>query len=280
MYAAEIALFWAALPGYIAGSVAYMYYLAFRKSFVLTLAAVVVPTAWVLHLSSLVTRGVAAGHFPFSGAYEFLSVFAWGVVGIYLFIQRSSHLPALGAFVLPLAWLLMGVAWVNYGSPVELRPELRSSWFVVHVTVAFLAYAAFAVAFGVAVMYLIQERNLKRKVTGSLLRRLPPLEVLDHLSYRSVIFGFPLLTLALISGMIWAEQAWGTYWIWDPKLTAAVVTWVIFAAYLHAHVIAGWQGRRAAWLAAIGFVAALLTFGLSFIVGPHGTEGLRTIIGG
>ena len=147
--------------------------------------------------------------------------------------------------------------------PAERRPlpeYFSSGWLGVHTTLAFLADASFAIAFCIAMMYIIQERQLKHKNPGGFYRRLPPLDVLDELSYRSIVIGFPLLTLAMITGAIWADSAWGTYWGWEPKEIWSLITWLIYASYLHARLVAGWRGRKAAYLAVIGFLIVLFTF--------------------
>jgi cytochrome c-type biogenesis protein CcsB len=126
--------------------------------------------------------------------------------------------------------------------------------------VAFLGYAAFAVAFGAAIMYLIQEHFLKRKKLGAMYQKLPSLDKLDDINYRCLTFGFPLLTLAIISGAIWAETAWGTYWSWDPKETWSLITWFVYAALLHGRLTTGWRGKKAAILAIVGFFVLLFTF--------------------
>ena len=148
-----------------------------------------------------------------------------------------------------------------YPSTVPLLPPaLKSRWLFIHSTLAFISYAMFAVAFGAAIMYLIQQHFLKKKRLGPLYQKLPSLDVLDEINYRCMTFGFPLLTIAIITGAIWAETAWGTYWSWDPKETWSLITWFIYAALLHGRLTTGWRGRRAAVLSIIGFFVLLFTF--------------------
>jgi cytochrome c-type biogenesis protein CcsB len=125
---------------------------------------------------------------------------------------------------------------------------------------AFLGYAAFAVSFGASIMYLIQSHFLKKRRLGAMFQKLPPLDMLDEISYRCLTFGFPLLTFAIISGAIWAESAWGTYWSWDPKETWSLITWFVYAALLHGRLTTGWRGRKAALLSICGFLIMLFTF--------------------
>jgi cytochrome c-type biogenesis protein CcsB len=155
---------------------------------------------------------------------------------------------------------MLMVASSVYPSAVPLLPPaLKSRWLFVHSTLAFISYAMFAVAFGAAIMYLIQQHFLKRKRLGPLYQKLPSLDVLDEINYRCLTFGFPLLTIAIITGAIWAETAWGTYWSWDPKETWSLITWFIYAALLHGRLTTGWRGRRAAVLSIIGFFVLLFT---------------------
>jgi cytochrome c-type biogenesis protein CcsB len=135
-----------------------------------------------------------------------------------------------------------------------------SNWLFVHSTLAFISYATFAVAFGASIMYLIQEHFLKKKRLGPLYQKLPSLDILDEINYRCLTFGFPLLTVAIITGAIWAETAWGTYWSWDPKETWSLITWFIYAALLHGRLTTGWRGRRAALFSIVGFIVLLFTF--------------------
>jgi cytochrome c-type biogenesis protein CcsB len=138
-------------------------------------------------------------------------------------------------------------------------PALKSNWLLIHVVTAFLGYAAFALAFGTAILYLLQERRPRAS--------LPPLPLLDSLIYRTTVLGFLLLTLGIATGAVWAETAWGRYWSWDPKETWSLITWFIYAALLHARQLKGWHGHRIAWLAVLGFMAVLFTyFGVSFLL--------------
>ncbi|MBM4295905.1 MAG: c-type cytochrome biogenesis protein CcsB, partial [Deltaproteobacteria bacterium] len=140
-----------------------------------------------------------------------------------------------------------------------LMPALKSNWLLIHVVTCFLGYAAFTVGFGTALLYLKQSR----RPTASL----PPVSTLDHLIYQATIIGFLFLTLGILTGAVWAESAWGRYWSWDPKETWSLITWFVYATLLHARLVKGWQGRRIAWLAVLGFGAVLFTyFGVSFLL--------------
>jgi cytochrome c-type biogenesis protein CcsB len=203
-------------------------------------------------------------HAPLSNFYESLVVFSWCLPLLGLVAFRRYLQGYLGALISLLAVLLLAYASLGVDATIKpLMPALKSNWLLVHVMTAFLGYAAFAVAFGSGVLYLVQERKPRAS--------LPPLPLLDNLMYRATMLGFLLLTLGILTGAVWAESAWGRYWSWDPKETWSLITWLIYATLLHARLLKGWQGRRIAWLAVLGFVAVLFTyFGVSFLLsGMH-----------
>ncbi len=224
--------------------------------------------AFAFLAASLVFRTIAVGHGPFSNMYEFSVSFAWGAIGVYLYFERRYHLRTLGLVVLPIAIALLVYATTIPANADPLVPALQNNLLLtVHVATAIVAYGSFSVAFGAALMYLIQPE------TGR--RGLPRPAILDEISYRAVVIGFPFLTLVIVLGALWAEVAWGRYWGWDPKETASLVTWLIYGAYLHARVVRAWHGRRAAWLLVVGFGATLFTyFGNYFFQGLHSYAGL------
>ena len=219
--------------------------------------------------ASLVFRTIAVGHGPFANMYEFSVAFAWGVLAAYLYFERRYHQRVLGLVALPVTLGLMLYATTIPSTSDPLVPALQNNLLLTtHVAVAIVAYGAFAVAFAAAVLYLIASK------TGT--TRLPRLELLDEISYRAVVIGFPFLTLTVVLGAVWANVAWGSYWSWDPKETASLVTWLIYGAYLHARVVRGWRGDRAAWLLVLGFGATLFTyFGNLFFGGLHSYSGLN-----
>nr|MDA8414340.1 c-type cytochrome biogenesis protein CcsB [Desulfobacteraceae bacterium] len=198
------------------------------------------------------TLGV--GHAPLSNLYESVVFFSWTIVLIYGLLDLKYKYRVIGAFVMPFA--LLGMAWAQMGmdSGIEpLVPALQSNWLLYHVITCFLGYAAFAVACGISIMYLIRESHerLAHAKEESIIATFPTSRVLDNLNYRAIMTGFPLLTLGIITGAAWANYAWGTYWSWDPKETWSLIVWFIYAAFLHARITKGWGGRRAAWLSII-----------------------------
>jgi len=161
---------------------------------------------------------------------------------------------------MPIVFVLMLSSSVFPREIKELSPVLQSSWFGIHISLAFLGDAAFAMAAGIGLMYLMQEHFVKSKHLGDLFHRLPSLQILDEINYRLISLGFPLLTLAIITGALWAQNAWGSYWRWDPKEVWSLITWFIYALVLHVRLTKGWRGKRAAILSIIGFCAVLFTF--------------------
>ena len=219
-------------------------------------------TAW------LVFRTLATGHGPFANMYEFSVAFAWGILGAYYWFERGYRQRILGLIALPLTIGLMLYATTVPASIEPLVPALQNNLLLtVHVAVAIVAYGSFSIAFGAALLFLAQPNGGRWG--------LPKPSVLDEISYKAVVIGFPFLTSVIVLGAIWADVAWGSYWSWDPKETASLVTWLIYGAYLHARVVRGWTGRRAAVLLLFGFAATLFTyFGNLFFGGAHSYSGL------
>jgi cytochrome c-type biogenesis protein CcsB len=212
---------------------------------------------------SLVFRAIATGHGPFASQYEFAVAFGWGMLAAYVYFEHRYHVRTIGLLVLPVAGSLLLYAMTVGDTAIPLVPALQNNLLLtIHVALAIIAYGAFSVAGACGVLYLIQPDEGKAS--------LPKPAKLDEISYRAIIIGFPLLTMVVILGAVWADVAWGSYWSWDPKETASLLTWLVYGAYLHARVVRGWQGRRAAWLLMLGFACVLFTFfGNLFFGGLH-----------
>ncbi|MBX6423686.1 c-type cytochrome biogenesis protein CcsB [Thermosulfurimonas sp. F29] len=216
---------------------------------------------FAVHTLSLVLRLKALKAPPVTSFHEATSFLAWSVVGVYFFLSyRGPKVYTLGTFLAPVVLFLMIVSAVSPATLLPLPPPLRSFWLPIHAVISLLSYAFFLVAAVAGLMYLLQERQVKRKTLGGIFRRLPPLESLDRLNEVCLKYGFPLLTLGIITGALWAEKAWGTYWSWDPKETWSLILWLIYAALLHERLIVGWRGRRAAFMALLGFVVWIISF--------------------
>ncbi len=245
---------------YLAGALAYSAYIISLKEFLSKTAMTAVLVGFASHTLALIARYAEAGHTPVTNLYESLSFFSWMIVGVLLIANLKYKIRVLGAFLSPIAAVLMLFAYALPKEIVPLAPVLKSFWHPFHVIFAFMGDAIFAMAFCCGVMYLVQERQLKAKRIGAITKRLPSLKVLDDLNYQSLTYGFPLLTLGIITGAIWAEYAWGRYWNWDPKETWSLITWLLYAALLHQRLTVGWRGRKAAIMAIVGFLAVLFTF--------------------
>lgn len=228
--------------------------------------------AVVCHAGAIAARSLSGGYFAVTNSSEALSFFACLTAGLGLLVQWRLPVSILGAIVSPLGFILTLGVHVFYTQARALPPTLHSAWLPVHVTAAFLGYAVFVVAFSASLVYLVQEKRLKQKKASAFLRRLPSLEMLDYLNYRSLAWGFLLLTLGLLSGAVWAEYAWGHVWIWEPRLVLSVLTWVLYALLLH-YRSAGWRGRRAATLTIACFAVLVVSFvGVQLFPGRHGGQ--------
>ena len=245
---------------YLLGALGYSAYIIFLKDFLSKSAITAVLVGFASHTLALIVRYAEAGHTPVTNLHESLSFFAWMIIGVLLIASLKYKIKVLGAFLSPVALILMLFAYALPKEIVPLAPVLKSFWHPFHVIFAFMGNAIFALAFCCGLMYLIQEHQLKAKKIGAITRRLPSLKVLDDLNYQSLTYGFPLLTLGIITGAIWAEYAWGRYWNWDPKETWSLITWLLYAALLHQRLTVGWRGRKAAIMAIAGFSAVLFTF--------------------
>jgi cytochrome c-type biogenesis protein CcsB len=235
------------------------------------------------HLVAVITRGFAAHRAPWGNMYEFVTALTCIAAIFFVYVMIRYRAWALGIWVMGAVVLALGLAeTVIYTAAGPLVPALQSYWLSIHVTAMTLATGIFFVAAVVGVLYLVVDRYRARvaagKATGGngLLDRIPSIEQLDKLTYRTVIFGFPVWTFGVIAGAIWADEAWGRYWGWDPVETWAFITWVLYAAYLHARATGGWRGRRAHYIQLLGFISlAVNIFVIQvFITGMHSYAGV------
>ncbi len=234
--------------------------LATRRGRLFAHAVAAVSIGAVFHFVSIVESGVEAAHFPATNFHESASLLAFAVTCAYLLAHWRYRFEALGLFVFPLIFMLTLSAAVSTSERL-VNPVLRSGWIYLHVLLLFFGYAALFVTFAAGLMYLLQERQLKSRKPRGLFHRLPPLEGLDNLGHKTLALGFPFMTLGIISGAIIAAAEWGTRWPLDPKMVLAFVTWLIYLGLIFTRWTAGWRGRRAAYFAIAGFVAAVITWG-------------------
>ena len=270
MFQAENILFTAAMAGYFGTMILYFCFAALRKEQPAKIAFWVQCGALVLHTAALVVRGIAAGRLPLTNQYEFAACFAWALCLVSLLFIRKYNFRMLGVFAMPVVFLIMGYAALQSRDIKPLMPALQSGWLAFHVLTAILSYGSFGVSFALGAIFLIRGRMKVQKESFAE-RHIPSPEKLDLIGYRSVCLGLLFLTLTILTGALWAEKAWGSYWNWDPKETWSLVTWIIYAVYLHLRLRRGWKGKAAAVFAVIGFVCVIFTYiGVNtFLPGVH-----------
>jgi cytochrome c-type biogenesis protein CcsB len=235
------------------------------------------------HTTAVITRGLAVHRAPWGNMYEFVTALTCVAVLFFLFVMIRYQAWTLGVFVMSAIVVTLGLAeTLIYTAPGDLVPALQSYWLDIHVTAMTLATGIFFVAAVLGFVYLWIDRYNRRVAAGQaapghgIVRRLPSIEQIDRLTYRTVVFGFPVWTFGVIAGAIWADQAWGRYWGWDPVETWAFITWVLYAAFLHARATAGWRGRRAHYVQLLGFTSLIFNILVVqvFIAGLHSYSGV------
>ncbi len=253
-----------------------LYYIA-KKDVLNTIGDVILIVASISQGGAIVIRWIESyrmgwGHIPLTNFYESLIFFSFVLAIIYILFRFWGRLKFLGAFMTPP--ILLTLAYASLSPDIDrgikpLIPALQSNWLTVHVMTCFLSYAIFAFSFVVSILYIVKKDKGKGSVKKSAKKPeiLPPKDTLDELTYRGILVGMPLLTIGIITGSAWAHYAWGSYWSWDPKETWSLITWIIYAAFLHMRLINGWRGRKTAIFSIVGFAAVLFTFlGVNFII--------------
>ena len=248
----------------------FIVYIIRQEKWVFTLSYWILAAGFAFLTVFLGYRYYLLGTAPVLDFKSALSFFSWSIILAYLIFQFKFRLMVLGSFVAPFAAFLMIVSstlpWVQ--GPV--KPLFKSIWLTVHVVTIFMGDALFAITFLAAVMYLIQERQIKKKKLGSFFKRLPSLATLDTINYYALIYGFPFLTVGMITGSIYAQLALGSYWRWDPKEVWSLITWLFYAALIHERLRVGWRGGRAAIMSIVCFSVLIFTFvGVSFWMGGY-----------
>ncbi|GEC11760.1 MULTISPECIES: c-type cytochrome biogenesis protein CcsB [Glutamicibacter] len=246
------------------------------------IAVVLMWLAAVLHGGAVVSRAMAAHRVPWGNMYEFLSTGAFLVALVYLLVLIFKDLRFMGSFISGLVTLMLCGATIGFPTPVgHLVPALQSPWIVIHVSIAVLASALFAISFAMNVLQLIQHARMNRLAAGQkdklpFMRVVPGAGALENFAYRINTIAFVMWTFTVIAGAIWAEAAWGRYWGWDPKEVWSFVIWVVYAGYLHARATGGWTGPRSAWLSIIGFLCVVFNFTIVniFFDGLHSYAGV------
>ena len=268
MLKAENTLFTIVMLLYFAAMILYFAFIAVKKDKLALIASILQAAGLVLHTAALILRGIGAGRLPLTNQYEFATSFAWGLCLVSLIFIWRFKFPMLGAFAAPVIFLIIGYAAMQSKEVKSLMPALRSNWLGFHVSTAIIGYGAFGVSFVLGLIFLLRDRM---KDDGFWAHHVPSKEKLDLISYRSVSLGLLFLTFTIVTGAIWAERAWGAYWSWDPKATWSLVTWLVYATYLHLRIRRGWRGKAAAIFAVAGFACVIFTYiGVNtFLPGVH-----------
>jgi len=238
----------------------FIVYIIKQRERIFLFAYIVLCAGFIFHSISLIISYYHLGIAPVISLKSSLSFFAWCITGVYLVFHARFRLMVLGSFVAPLAAVLMIISSFIPGAEAGFNPMLRSAWLLVHVVTIFIGNGIFAITFIGSVMYIIQEGRIKKKSLGSFYKRLPSLEALDSINHHSIIYGFPFMTVGMITGTIYAYYALGSYWRWDPKEVWTLITWLAFAVLLHERLAVGWRGRRAALMSIICFLMLIFTF--------------------
>jgi cytochrome c-type biogenesis protein CcsB len=262
---------------YLACALCYLAGTVFRSSRLLLSGTVLGWSTLLVQTAGILLRWwesyqLGYGHAPLSNMYESLVFAAWAIMLVYLVLEHRTKQRVLG--VLPALFAVLAMAYASFSPSIEAKiqplvPALKSNWLIAHVITCFVGYAAFAVACGISIIYLVKQPSeaSSNPHPKGVLSLFPDSRQLDELNYQLVIFGFLWLSIGIITGAVWANSAWGTYWSWDPKETWSLITWIIYAALLHARSLRGWRGRPVAWLSLVGFACVLFTyFGVNFLL--------------
>lgn len=249
------------LLAYFVATLKYILFLIHRRPLLWKIAVGAVIAGFLCHTATLIVFSFQDQRWPFANFSESLAWFVWVIVLVYLLAEWRYKIPSLGSFVMPLVLVGMTFATILPEEGTPLLPVLRDFWFFLHVVFAFIGTAAFTLTFGVGIMYVIQERQLKSRRPGAFYYRLPSLDVLDDLSYKALAWGFPFLTLGLIAGSIWARSAKGAFWNWDPQKTWPLMfAWLIYSFLLLGRIKGGWRGKKAARWAIVGFIMVSVSY--------------------
>ena len=259
-------------------TVVYLAYLFLHKDKVQKLGYYLLLAGFLCHTTTIGHGFIKAGHLPVENLHQTLSFAGWALAGMFLVLRRRYHIKVLGIYAAPLITFTMIMA---YQLPAESAAAqtvtlFKSVWLISHVSIIFIGEAAFTLACGLGVLYILQENAIKRKRLGFFFKRLPALEQLDSTGYACIMVGFTLLTLGLITGFVYAKTVWGSFWSWDPKEVWSGIAWLLYAALLHGRLALGWRGRKAAIMSIIGFAVLLFTFlGVNLLLKGHHGEFTR-----
>ncbi len=260
-----------AIIAYIGAAGLALAYLIQRQELVYRLSSLCAAAGWVLQAVALIEISTIEGRPPLGTLPQAISTAVWVAVLLEMWIERQYKVKVLGAFVFPIV-IVFGLKAMAVRSSGLVGAPIHSAWVWVHIALALVGIAAFVLNFAGAIMYVLQERQIKVKRPGRFYYRLPSLETLDRLTYRTLALGFPFLTTGLILGVVSAPAWWGSVFAFDPLAALSLVVWLIYAGTLAGRAVAGWHGRRAAYLAIVGFAALVVTLGVGLVLpGRHGS---------
>jgi len=258
---------------YMLSTAAYFSFLFLQRNYTHRIGYFLILTGFLCHTATIVYGFVKSGHLPVSNLQETLSFAGWAVAGMFLVFQYKFNLKILGIFAAPMVTLIVVSATLVSGESYQTTKIFKNFWLISHVLAIFLGEAAFTLAAGLGVLYLIQENTIKTKRHRFFFKRLPSLDLLDSSGYACIVVGFTMLTLGLITGLVYAKSYWGRFWSWDPKEVWSGITWIFYAVLLHERLTVGWRGRKSAIMAIIGFGVLLFTFlGVNLLLGGHHGE--------
>lgn len=245
---------------YLTSLIFYSLYFFYKKIFLSHIALFSLIAGFIFHVISLAIRMRMTQIVPITNLYESISFLAFSIVLVFLIIELKYRLHILGTFIIPMMFIFIFFAFTASKEIPEAKTVLRSIWFNLHVPFSFLSYASFSLAFGIGIVYLIQEKQLKSHHIGKVYYKLPSLEILDSLNYKLLGWGIVLLTIGIVTGSMWERDAFGYYWQWTPKEVWAFITWLIYISSLHLRFLRGWRGRRTAYFSIFGFISMMITF--------------------
>jgi cytochrome c-type biogenesis protein CcsB len=247
---------------------AYLVFFISQNNKVRKVARMILVASGILQTAYIGVRFLLVGHTPITSQHEAVFFFAWATTWAYLSFRWRYTVKNFGTFVSLLILGLLLISSLPSKEVVPLVPALQSLWLPIHAGITIISYGFLSLAFCGGLMYLLLDRELKNKKLGYLFARLPSLDSLDQLNRHCVTIGFVFLTMGIVTGSIWARQAWGSYWQWDPKETWSLITWFIYLVLLHQRLTVGWRGKRAAVLAIAGFASVIFTlWGVNYLLG-------------
>ena len=260
---------WVALGFYSLGLVHALLTVARRRQAWFRSALLAFGLGFIFHFVSLVEHGLARGRFPVTNIAEATSLFAFLITLGFLVVYWAYEMTSLSVFAFPIVFMMTLASALSQRPAMPVSPLLEANWVPVHVSFALVGYAALILAFLAGLMYLIQERELKRHQPHAFYYRLPPLDTIDRLGLRALSIGFPFITLGILIGAVGASGAWGPDWIRDPKVALSFVLWFIYLLLVLSRVSAGWRGRKAAVLAILGMVMAAASWSANYLSAHH-----------